>query len=181
VRWIETSRELVLTSHLFRFFRVGFRSEASGKAGTFDVLETKNWMNVVPVLEDGAVLLVEQFRYGTGAGSLEFPAGQVEPGEDPLATAQRELREETGAVAERIVPVGRCHPNPAIMGNSCYHYVATGVRVTGAQALDEFEELRVKRVPLAAIDSLIAKGEITHALTITTWYYAKESGQLPKF
>jgi hypothetical protein len=55
------------------------------------------------------------------------------------------------------------------------------VRVTGAQALDEFEELRVKRVPLAAIDSLIAKGEITHALTITTWYYAKASGRLPEF
>lgn len=76
--WKETSRELVLKSIIFKIFKVGFTSEKSGKAGLFDVIEAKNWMNVVPITADKKVIMVKQFRFGAKEITLEFPAGVME-------------------------------------------------------------------------------------------------------
>lgn len=169
-QWIETSKELVLNSFLFRFCHVGYRSLTSGKEGKFIRLESKDWANVIPLTPRGEVVMVRQFRYGIGEITLEFPAGQVEPGESPLAAIERELREETGSSQAEIRELGWCHPNPAFLNNRCHHYLAVGVELGGAQALDEHEEIELVTVPLAEIDALIARGEITHSLSLAAWY-----------
>lgn len=169
--WFETSRELVVKTGLFQLFRVGFRSRRSGKEGKFDVLETKNWVNVIAVTPEGEALLVRQFRYGTAEDSLEFPAGQVEPGEEPLAAARRELLEETGGEASAWTELGSCHPNPAIINNTCYFFLADGVRITQAIAPDEHEELSLERYRVSEIDGLIRERKITHALSINCWHF----------
>jgi ADP-ribose pyrophosphatase len=179
MKWVETSRELVTKTALFRLFKVGFRSEASGKEGRFDVLESKDWVNVVPFLENGKVLLVEQFRFGIGAVTLEFPAGKVEDGQTPLEAARRELQEETGGIGESIEPLGRCYGNPAFLNNHCYHFVAQGVKLGHAQELDADEELRYREVSPAEVDELIATGAIRHSLSVASWYFYRNGKQKP--
>lgn len=171
--WIQTSKELVFQSFLFRHFRVGFRSEHSRKEGHFDVLETKDWVNVVPFTNDDQVVMVRQFRFGSNELSLEFPAGAIEPGEAPEKAARRELLEETGSEGQAVWASGECRPNPAFLNNRCYHFVAEGVEFRRAQALDEFEEIEFVLVPVEEVDALIRGGKISHALSIAAWHYCR--------
>jgi ADP-ribose pyrophosphatase len=169
--WLETSRSLLLSGRIFKIFRVGFRSQQSGKSGLFDVLETKDWVNVIATTNDGYTFLVKQFRYGSREVTLEFPAGTVEEGQDPASTAARELAEETGGTSPRITKLGASRPNPAIQGNTCHHFLAENVEITQAVSLDEHEEIELVRVPLADVDRLITEGAITHALALVTWHF----------
>jgi ADP-ribose pyrophosphatase len=173
--WVQTSKELVFRSFLFRLFKVGFRSEKSGKEGFFDVLEAKSWVNIVPVTPQNQVLMVRQFRYGIGQETLEFPAGAIEDGQTPLDAVKRELLEETGGLGSAIEAVGTTHPNPAFLNNSCYHFVAKDVEVARGQSLDEFEEIEVLTFPADTIDRMIAEGKITHSLSIAAWYFYQRS------
>ena len=171
IRWKETSKELVVKSFLFQFFKVGFKSVKSGKEGKFDVLETKDWVNVVPITKDGNVIMVRQFRFGSQETSLEFPAGAIETGENPLDAAKRELLEETGSLGTSVVQTGKCRPNPAFMNNTCYHFAATGVESLHEQKLDPFEEIEFLQLPLAEVDRMVKSGEISHALSIAAWHF----------
>ena len=136
-RWIETSREAVTQSFLFNFLKVRFRSEATSKTGVFDVLETKDWVNVIAITDKNEVVMVRQFRFGTQTLSLEFPAGIVEENELPSVAAARELLEETGSSGPSMESIGRCRPNPAFLTNTCHHFLARGVKFHSAQSLDE--------------------------------------------
>ena len=125
---------------------------------------------MVAITADEQVVMVRQFRYGIGDLTLEFPAGQVEPGEAPRAAIERELKEETGATRAEVLELGWCHPNPAFLSNRCHHFVATGVELGGEQKLDEHEEIEIVTIPLAEVDARIASGEITHSLSLAGWY-----------
>lgn len=171
--WREISRKLVFNSFLITVFRVGFRSEKSGKEGEFDILGLRDWMNVVPVTKNNEVILVKQFRYGIGADTLEFPAGTIETGQSPLETARRELLEETGGVPASIEELGFSHPNPALQGNRCFYFAAHGVSIEKPQSLDPFEEIELVTYPVDQVDELIASGKITHALSINAWHFFK--------
>ncbi len=173
--WTKTSKEPVVKSFLFEMFKVGYRSTLSGKEGRFDVLETKDWVNVVPITPDGKVVLVRQFRFGVAAETLEFPAGAVEPGEDPIEAAKRELREETGSSGTSIVATGRCAPNPAFLNNHCHHFVALGVEFKQPPALDGLEELTHELHPIETVDAMISDGRIDHALSVAAWHYFRRS------
>ncbi len=172
-KWLQTSKELVLQTNIFKLFNVGFKSP-QGKEGKFTVIEPKDWINIIPVTKQKQVIMVRQFRFGSNEISLEFPAGQIEPGDTPLATASRELAEETGASAENIMELGKCRPNPAITNNWCHLFAAEGVEITKSQTLDPFEEIEVELVPLEKIEQMIAGGEISHALSIACWHFYRQ-------
>ncbi|MHB8927497.1 MAG: NUDIX hydrolase [Bacillota bacterium] len=139
----------------------------------FFVLKFPDWVNVVPVTEDGRVVLVRQYRAGTDAMTLEIPGGTLDEGEtDPVAAARRELLEETGYTADEFVYLGRVVPNPAIQGNFCHFYLASGARPTGPQHLDPSEEISVEVVRLADVRPMIDRHEIVHALGILGLLYA---------
>lgn len=172
-QWKETSKESVFKTFIFELFSVGFKSEQSGKEGKFHVLESNDWVNIVPVTENNEVLMVKQFRYGTREMSLEFPAGGMEPGENPMDAAMRELLEETGGIGQTVLKIGSCRPNSAILNNSCHHFVAKGVRLQKAQELDHFEEIDIEIIPVEKIDQMIRDGKITQALSIAAWQFFK--------
>lgn len=174
-KWIETSRELVLKTGLFKIFSVGYRAEGSGNEGKFDVLEAKDWVNVVPVLKNGNLLLVEQFRFGVGEITLEFPAGQVESGQTPLSAARRELQEETGGVGETVEEIGQSYGNPAFLSNHCYHYVARGVELGHARELDEHEEIEYREASPVEVSEWIAAGRIKNPHSIASWYFFRQA------
>jgi ADP-ribose pyrophosphatase len=148
------------------------RSADSGKEGEFFVLDAANWVNVVALTPENEVVLVEQYRHGTDSLTLEIPGGCLDPGDlSPQAAARRELEEETGYSTDDWVELGCNDPNPAILSNRCYTYLARNVRLAKAQALDSMEEIAVHKVPLTEIPRLIRERKISHSLVIAGFYY----------
>lgn len=127
----------------------------------------RDWCNIVPVTADGRVLLVWQYRFGTDEFSLELPGGVIDPGEEPLAAALRELKEEAGATSSRVELLSVLEPNPALQGNLLHSYIAWDIEVSHGTAFDELEELESLLVPIADIPTLLDDGVIRHALCTT--------------
>jgi ADP-ribose pyrophosphatase len=142
------------------------------------ILTAPDWVNVVALTREGEAILVRQFRFGIEASTLEIPGGMVETGEEPEAAAARELEEETGFRAAELVFLGAVHPNPALQRNRCHSYLALGCERTSPQGLDAGEDIEVVLLPASALQRLIRKGEITHALVVNAVYFAELAGAL---
>lgn len=162
--WETESSAVVADYNIFRVRKDHCRSPRTRKAHDFWVLETVDWVNVVALTPDEQLVLVEQYRFGCRRPTLEIAGGTVDAGEAPLAAAARELREETGYVADSLILLGMVEPNPAIQNNRCYTALALGCRPAGAQELDEREDIVVRTRPLAELPAMLESGEITHAL-----------------
>ena len=130
------------------------------------VIESEDWVNVVALTPEKKIVLVEQFRFGTGKVSLEVPAGVVDPGESPIETARRELLEETGYRSDNWEPLGRVESNPAFMNNECHFWLATDAIRTGRQSLDEGEDIAVVELTRDELDSAIKRGEMRNSLSL---------------
>lgn len=147
------------------------RSPRTNKDHTFYILESPDWMNVIPITPEGNVVFVHQFRHGLEEVTMEIPGGLVDPGEAPLHTASRELMEETGYEAEEIVPIGISTPNPAFLDNYCHSFLARNVRKVAEPQFDGSEDIAVTEVPLVEVPELIKSGKITHSLVIAAFYH----------
>ncbi len=120
---------------------------------------------VLPLLDDGRVVMERQFRYPHGRVFLEIPAGKLNSqSEDILEAAKRELREETGAVAERYTELGVMIPSPAILAEKITLFLAEGLSF-GDRELDEDEFLDVELIPLKELYEMVMRAEIEDAKT----------------
>jgi len=157
------------------FFQVQVHQSSSpvtGKEHPFYVLSTRNWVNIIALTKEKKVLMVSQYRHGSGEISLELPGGAVDSkGEPPQEAARRELREETGYEASQWYLLGQVQPNPAILNNVCYSYLALDAQLVGDLKLDEAEELEVSLYDLNEIPQMVSKGRIQHALIIAAFYF----------
>ncbi|AZR94805.1 ADP-ribose pyrophosphatase [Bordetella trematum] len=121
---------------------------------------------VLPLLDDGRVLLERQFRYPIGQVMTEFPAGKLDPGEDPLACAKRELFEETGYTAAEWAKAGALHLAIAYSTEIIHIFFARGLRA-GERQLDEDEFLDVHSASLPELLQASRAGAVTDAKTLT--------------
>ena len=151
------------------------RSPRTGKEHDFYVIESVDWVNVIPLTPDNngepSVVMVRQYRHGTRQISLEVPGGLVNPRDTPMDTARKELLEETGYQAKEIPLIGTAHPQPAVFNNRHLTFLATHVQKKAALNLDEGEDIEVVLVPLSEIPRLIREGEITNAMVILAFYW----------
>ena len=120
---------------------------------------------IVPIADDGRLVVERQHRYPLDQVLLEFPAGKLDPDETSLHCAQRELREETGFRAREWAYAGRLHNAPAYSDESIEIWLARGL-VAGAQELDDGEFVEVHMTTEAALLALVASGELTDAKTM---------------
>lgn len=129
---------------------------------------------VLPILDDGRVIMERQFRYAHGKVLLEIPAGKLDsPEEDPLDGAKRELYEETGAVADTYTYLGSIAPSPALINEVIHIYMAENITL-GESHLDEGEFLDVEYYTLDELYEMVMSGEITDAKTQIAVLKARE-------
>lgn len=146
------------------------RSPRTNQTYDFYILESADWVNIIPITQEGEVILIRQYRHGIQDMALEIPGGIVEPDDTPREAALRELEEETGYRAEQISALDHVWPNPAFLDNRCYTFLARDASPTGDQMPDEKEDIEVLPVPLERIPDMIRLGEIRHSLVIAAFY-----------
>lgn len=146
-------------------------SPVTGDEFSFYVIESNDWINVIPLTEEGQIVFVRQYRHGTRDITLEVPGGLVDDGEHALEAAVREMREETGYEAAEVVHIGTVAPNPAIQSNRCHTFVALNSRRVAEQRLDGAEEIEVVTVDPDDVPRLIVDGQITHSLVVAAFYF----------
>jgi ADP-ribose pyrophosphatase len=125
---------------------------------------------IVALLDDGRVLLERQYRYPIAKACIEIPAGKLDPNEDPLLCAQRELAEETGYTATKWSYIRRIHPVISYSTEFIDIYLAQGL-VPGTSHLDEEEFLDVFAAPLEQLITWVEEGEITDVKTTISAYW----------
>jgi ADP-ribose pyrophosphatase len=125
---------------------------------------------IVALLDDGRVLLERQYRYPIAKACIEIPAGKLDPNENPLLCAQRELAEETGYTATKWSYIRRIHPVISYSTEFIDIYLAEGL-VPGASHLDEEEFLDVFAAPLEQLIAWVEEGEITDVKTTISAYW----------
>lgn len=144
----------------------------NGRTSIREVVEHVDGVGVLALDERNNVLAVTQYRYVVGRTLLEIPAGKLEPGEDPVTGALRELREETGAVPDTLLPMGVILPSPGCLGERLYLFLAKGLHME-RQALDEDEFLNLERIPFSEMVHRVMDGEIEDGKTIAAVLKAK--------
>jgi ADP-ribose pyrophosphatase len=125
---------------------------------------------IVPVTDDGSVILVRQYRHAIGDSAWELPAGSLKPGEEPDQAAMRECQEEIGLVPAAIERIGALFPTPGYCDEKMTFYQATGLREPGGADpevhQDEDEDIEARAFPLAQVRAMIASGEIVDMKTL---------------
>ena len=169
--WKLLHAKIIQSCRIFSIKSERYRSPRSGKEHDFYLIDSVDWVNVIPLTSDEKVILVKQFRFGTKDFCLEIPGGMIDEGDTPSQAASRELLEETGYAGEEPILLGIVHPNPAIHTNRCYTYLVRNVTFTNPPQQDSTEDIEVKIVPLVKIPRLIHDGQITHALVIAAFYW----------
>lgn len=167
--WLRESEKTLLSSPVMSVIEQRCRSSEDGRPCTFYVMRSRDWCNIIPVTEDGKIVMVRQFRVGIANQTEEIPGGVCDPEDrDFQAAALREFEEETGYAplpGARVQSLGWAHPNPAILNNRCHSFVVGPVRKRGAQNLDSGEMIEAIEVPIGEVASRILERESTGALT----------------
>ncbi|MCH5189561.1 MAG: NUDIX hydrolase [Oscillospiraceae bacterium] len=136
----------------------------NGKTAVREVVEHNGGVMIAPMDEEGNLYFVEQFRYPYFEVVTELPAGKLEKGEDPYAAGVRELKEETGATADKIISLGKLYPSPGYCGEIIHLYLATGLSF-GEQNPDDDEFLEVKKIHISEAVEMVMNGELPDGKT----------------
>ena len=149
-----------------------------GTAATREFVQHPGAVAVIPVLDDGRLVLVRQYRYPLAKILLEWPAGKLEPGEDQWVCAQRELQEETGFVAREWAFAGEIHNAAAYSSESIWLWLARGLHAGPARP-DAGEFVETVSMSLIELEALEARGELPDVKTLIglRWLQQMQAGR----
>ena len=169
-------RELVYEGAVTTGYRVDLRM-ADGTVVRRDLIHFSGAAVILPVLADGSIVLIRNYRFAIDEVLWEIPAGGLAPDEDPAVCAARELAEETGYTAGRIEKLGEFYTCPGATDEMLYAYLATEL-VPGEQNLEAYEEISVEVCTEQAVRRMIADGTIHDGKTIAAlalYWMSKET------
>ena len=134
------------------------------------VWELVDWVNIVPLTDEGTIILVNQYRHAAKRRFYEFPGGTMEPDAEETAekAARRELREETGFEPGELNYLGHHYPNPGIQDNRMHVYLATGCTRVGEPQLDTYEDIEVESVDVQEFIQAVEQGRPMHSLMLAS-------------
>ena len=158
------SDELVYTGRICRVHRVGLEMD-TGEVVPRDLVEFADAVVIVPLLDDGSLVLIRNERFAVGEELYEFPAGKLEAGEAPESCAARELAEETGYAAGRMQRLGGFYSCPGAVTEYLHVFLATEL-TGGGQSLEAHERISVEVVSQHRLEEMIAGGELHDAKSI---------------
>lgn len=170
--WKTISSELIGDFRVFQLRSELKQSPRTGKDFNFYVIDSVNWVNVVPVTPDNQLVMVEQYRHGSKTVELEIPGGMMDPEDtSPILAGLRELREETGYEGDGAEVIGQVWPNPAIMSNVCYTVLAKNCQLKHAIELDHSEDVVTRLVPVSEIENLVHSQKIKHCIVVAALFH----------
>lgn len=140
----------------------------------FHVIESPTWAGVVACTVEKELVLVRQYRHGHQGPSLELPAGVIEPDEDLLEGAARELREETGFESNELSWLWTCRPEPSRHEQWAHFAFAKNARLRSQQALDATEDISIELRPLSQLDEIVS--EMVHGVHVAALLLAARKG-----
>lgn len=168
--------ETLSTSYLYRGKIINVRQDqvkmADGKKTFREIVEHPGAVAILALDDQERVVFVRQYRQSAGEILLEIPAGKIEPHEDPLHCARRELLEETGLVGESWKEVVWFYASPGFCDEKIYLFQAITLTAAVSPVQDPDEELRVVKVPLGEALQMVARGQVKDAKTIIALQYA---------
>ena len=153
----------------------------NGRRVEFDLVRHPGAAAVVPFMDDGRVLLIRQYRFATGGEILEIPAGKLDPGEAPEACATRELEEETGYRAGRLIELPGFYPTNGISAHYAHVYCALDCEEVGTLQLELSEQLTVRVFEPDDVGRLLDAGRIQDGFAVIGLSYylrARAAGRL---
>jgi 8-oxo-dGTP pyrophosphatase MutT (NUDIX family) len=168
--WERVSSEEIADCRVFRVRRDVSVNPRDKSEHEFYCIEAPDWVNIIPLTANNEVVMIKQYRHGTGEVGLEIPGGIIDEGEAARDAAVRELMEETGYLAPRTIALGKARPNPAIQQNWVHIFLAPDANFQRAPQFDGTEHAVVRLVPLSDVPTLINDGTINHALVIVAFY-----------
>ena len=161
-KWTVIETEYVMRNTWLTVRRDHIRQPSGVEIKDYWVLEYPEWGNVIAITTDGRMVMERQYRHAMGRTAFEICAGCAEPGEDPLAAAKRELREETGYTGGEWRKIMTISPNGTSMTNMTHCFVALGV-VEGRSQPEVTEDIDVMLMTPDEVLGLLGKGEIVQA------------------
>lgn len=176
----DATRETILKGRKFDFERVTFTNRV-GERSTREVVRHPGAVCILPVLDAGGaggeakVVMIRVYRFALDRDTWEFPAGTLEPGEEPARCAPRELVEETGYEAESVRKVGSFYTTPGMTDELMHAFVATGLREVG-QRLEEDEMIKPVVVTVREALAMVDDGRLADAKSMLTLLLAIRRG-----
>jgi 8-oxo-dGTP pyrophosphatase MutT (NUDIX family) len=166
--WREIKRERLLDCRIFTVERSVVESPVDGRSHDYFLVESRDWVQIIPLTPAREVVMVRQYRHGPADFVLEIPGGLVDDGEEPAVAAARECLEETGYRVGRLHALGSLNPNPALHSHRLHAFYAQDAVPVAEIQNTGTEQTEVELVPLDRIAEMLRAGRIDHALVAAT-------------